>query len=481
MCSNTQVISLTIEKNKMNISQKFLKACVLSMTLIMPGLAMAKVYEYQLDNGLKVLVKEDHRAPVVVSQVWYKVGGSYEHDGITGVSHALEHMMFKGTEKHPPGQFSRIISENGGRDNAFTGADYTAYFQTLEKSRLKISFELEADRMRNLALPKEEFLKEIEVVKEERRWRTDDNPQSYAYEISNATAFQSSPYRYPVIGWMQDLDNMTIEDLRAWYEKWYAPNNATLVVVGDVVADEVYELARQYFGPLSAGEPITMKVLNEVEQIGIKRVKIKRPAELPYLMMSYKTPVIKPGSEDDNNWDWEPYALEVLAGIIDGGNSARLASRMVRGSQVAASADASYRMASRLDNLFMFSGTPAKDKTVHDLEVAFRKEILELQTRPVTEAELQRVKAQVVSSDVYEKDSVFYQAMTIGILETLGLSWKLADKYVERVNSITAEQVMEVAKKYLVDDHLTVAELDPLPMDGMPRRHGMAGGLGHVR
>ncbi len=464
----------------MKYKRPTLKITLLALALIMPGLAAAKVYEYQLDNGLKVLVKEDHRAPVVVSQVWYKVGSSYEHDGITGVSHALEHMMFKGTQKHAPGEFSRIIAENGGNDNAFTGSDYTSYFQTMEKSRLKISFELEADRMRHLTLPEEEFLKEIEVVKEERRWRTDDNPQSYVYEISNATAYQTSPYRFPVIGWMQDLDNMTISDLRAWYQKWYAPNNATLVVVGDVVADDVFALAKQYFGPLPAGEPITMKVLNEVEQLGAKRVKVKRPAELPYLMMSYKVPVIKPGSENDDNWDWEPYALEVLSGIIDGGNSARLASRMVRGSEVASSADAGYQMASRLNNLFMFTGTPAKDKSIHDLEVAFRKEILDLQNKPVTEAELQRVKAQVISSDVYQKDSVFYQAMTIGILETIGLSWKLADKYVERVNSITAEQVMAVAKKYLVDDRLTIAELDPLPMDKAPRRPP-PGGMGHVR
>lgn len=456
---------------------KSLSLFLLAFALIAPGIALAKVHEYQLDNGLKLLVKEDHRAPVVVSQVWYKVGSSYEHDGITGVSHALEHMMFKGTQKYGPGEFSRIISENGGRDNAFTGSDYTAYFQTMEKSRLKISFELEADRMRNLTLPKEEFLKEIEVVKEERRWRTEDNPQSYVYEATMSTAFQTSPYRFPIIGWMQDLDNMTIEDLSAWYEKWYAPNNTTVVVVGDVIADEVFALAQEHFGPLPAGEPISMKVLEEVEQLGAKRIKVKRPAELPYLMMLYKTPVVKPGTEDDENWSWEPYALEVLAGVIDGGNSARLSSRMVRGSEVASSASAGYRMASRLDNLFLFSGTPAQDKTIQDLEVAFRKEIVDLQTKPVTEAELQRVKAQVVSSDVYEKDSVFYQAMIIGTLETVGLSWRLADKYVERINSVTAEQVMQVAKKYLIDDRLTVSELEPLPLDKAARR-APAGGFG---
>ncbi len=451
----------------------------LLLASIASGHASAKVHEYQLDNGLKLLVKEDHRAPVVVSQIWYKVGSSYEHDGITGASHALEHMMFKGTEKYPNGEFSRIISENGGRDNAFTGSDYTAYFQTMEKSRLKISFELEADRMRYITLPEDEFIKEIEVVKEERRLRTEDKPQSYLYEVNMATAFQTSPYRFPIIGWMQDLDNMTVEDLSAWYQKWYAPNNATVVVVGDVKADEVFALAKEYFGSLPAGEPISMKVLEEVEQVGAKRVKVKRPAELPYLIMSYKTPVVKPGSEDDNNWSWEPYALEVLAGIIDGGNSARLASRLIRGSEVAASADAGYRMASRLDNLFIFSGTPAKGKSIQELEVAFRNEIRDLQSKPVSVAELQRVKAQVVSSDVYEKDSVFYQAMIIGTLETIGLSWKLADKYVERVKAVTAEQVMEVAKKYLIDDRLTVSELDPLPLDRTQRRASAGGRHGH--
>jgi zinc protease len=453
-----------------------LKTTLLALALITPGLAAANVHEYMLENGLKLLVKEDHRAPVVVSQVWYKVGSSYEHDGITGVSHALEHMMFKGTQLYAPGEFSRIISENGGRDNAFTGADYTTYFQTMEKSRLKISFELEADRMRNLILPEEEFLKEIEVVKEERRWRTDDKPQSYLYEVAMATAYQTSPYRFPVIGWMQDLDNMNIDDLSAWYQKWYAPNNATLVVVGDVIADDVFTLAKEYFGAIPSSDPIEMKVLNEVEQMGAKRIKVKRPAELPYLMMAYKTPVIESGSEDDSNWSWEPYALEMLAGIIDGGNSARLESRMVRGSEVAASASAGYRMVSRLDNLFIFSGTPAQGKSIPELEVAFRKEIIDLQSKPVSEAELQRVKAQVISSDVYEKDSVFYQAMIIGTLETVGLSYHLADKYVERVSAVTAEQVMHVARKYLVDNRLTVSELDPQPMDKAAPRRAAAGG-----
>ena len=453
----------------MKYSCLVLKTLFLSSIIIIPVIVNAKVTEFELENGLKLLIKEDHRAPIVVTQVWYKVGGSYEYDGITGISHALEHMMFKGTEKFPDGEFSRIISKNGGSDNAFTGPDYTAYFQTLEKSRLEISFKLEADRMRYLTLPKKEFIKEIEVVKEERRWRTEDKPQSYAYEVAMATAFQTSPYRYPVVGWMQDLDNMTIEDLSDWHQKWYAPNNATLVVAGDVNPDEVFALAKKYFGPLPKGESIIVKTLDEVEQKGEKRVKIKRPAELSYLMMLYKTPVLSPGSEKQENHNWEPYALEVLAGILDGGSSARIASRLVRGSEVAAGASAGYRMVSRLNNLFIMSGTPSKSKSVGELEAALRNEIKDLQSNLVTKEELQRVKARVISSDVYEKDSVFYQGMILGTLETVGLSWRFADIYVESIKTVTAEQVMDVAKKYLVDDRLTVAELDPLPIVEQPR------------
>ncbi len=435
------------------------------LILASPIIATAQVHKYELNNGLKLLVKADHRAPVVVTQIWYKVGSSYEHDGITGISHVLEHMMFKGTERFAPGEFSRIIAENGGRDNAFTGPDYTSYFQTLEKSRLSISFELEADRMRHLKLSDEEFIKEIEVVKEERRWRTEDNPQSFLYEAIKAAAFQTSPYRFPVIGWMQDLDNMEINDLRNWYKKWYAPNNATVVVVGDVDPNDVYALAYEHFGPLSPGELITTKRQIEVPQQGTKRITVKRPAELPTLMMAYKTPVIIPNNLDDNEYDWEPYALEVLAGILDGGNSARIASRLVRGNEIAAAASASYQMTSRLDNLFTLSGTPASDKSVQELEIAFRNEILNLQTYLVSDEELNRVKAQVISSDVYEKDSIFYQAMIIGILETVGLSSTLADKYVERIKAVTNEQVLTVAKKYLIDDRLTIADLYPLKIE----------------
>jgi len=445
---------------------------ILCSLFFLPALVQANVHvhEYTFDNGLKLIIKEDHRAPVVVSQVWYRIGSSYEQPGTTGISHALEHMMFKGTEEHPGGEFSRIISENGGNENAFTGKDYTAYFQTLEKNRLPISFELEADRMRNLTLPEDEFLKEIEVVKEERRWRTDDQPVSYTYEVAMATAFQTSPYRYPVIGWMSDLDNMMIADLKGWYQKWYAPNNAIVVVVGDVDPEAVYALAEKHFASLRP-EPLVMPGARpEVEQQGIKRVTVKRPAELPYLFMGYKVPSLQPGDGSEQQIpEHELYALEVLAGILDGGSSARFSSRLIRGSEIAASVGAGYSLVSRLESLFTITGTPSQNNTTSDLEQAIRAELEDLQENLVTPEELARVKAQVVSSDVYEKDSMFYQGMIIGMLETLGLDWRLADEYVEKVQAVTAEQVREVVRKYFIDDRLTVAVLDPQPVVEAPR------------
>ncbi|MEX0950840.1 MAG: pitrilysin family protein [Gammaproteobacteria bacterium] len=445
----------------------------------------AEVHEYILDNGLRLFVQQDRRAPVVVSQVWYGVGGSYEHDGITGISHALEHMMFKGTEKYGPGQFSRIISANGGEDNAFTGSDYTAYYQKLEASRLEVSFELEADRMRNLTLPEAEFIKEMEVIKEERRMRTEDNPQSFTYETAMSVAYQTSPYRQPIVGWMDDLDNMTLADMRDWYERWYAPNNALVVVVGDVDPDAVHALAKKHFGPLPAkAEKPKPVVRPEVEQRGIKRVVVKRPAELPYLYMAYKVPVLKTAlAETAAIPEWEPYALEVLAGILDGGKSARFTRNLIRDQEVAAGVSAGYNLSARLPvSTFTLSGTPANDHSVAELERAIRDELNKLQETPVETEELERVKTQVVASNVYERDSVFYQAMLIGLLETVGLSWQMIDDYVTKVQAVTAEQVQAVAKKYFKDDYLTVAELEPLPTDspGRPGAPAPTTGADHV-
>jgi zinc protease len=440
-------------------------------------LAAGAVHEYQLDNGLKLVVKEDHRAPVVVSQVWYKVGSSYEHDGITGLSHMLEHMMFQGTKNHAPGEFSRIVAENGGEENAFTSQDYTAYYQRLEKDRLPVSFELEADRMRNLLLQQQEYDKELKVVMEERRLRTEDQPTSLTYEQFSAVAFTTSSYRNPTIGWMNDLENMGLEDLQGWYERWYAPNNAVVVVVGDVVPDEVLKLAKKYFEPLKPEKIIPPKPRIEPEQAGSRRSTVEVPAEVPYLLMGYKVPVLKTATED-----WEPYALEVLAGILDGGDSARLTRNLVRGAQVASSAGAGYDLYDRQAGLFLLDGTPENSTSMEALEVSLHAQVKQLQEAPVTDDELARVKAQVVAGDVYQKDSIFYQAMQIGRLESVGLDWSVMDEYVERVNAVTPAQIQAVARKYLVEEGQTITVLKPLPMDTGRKPHpSLPGDATHVR
>ncbi|MET0102671.1 MAG: pitrilysin family protein [Sedimenticola sp.] len=438
-----------------------MRSMLMALLLLAANAAVAQgeVHEFRLDNGMKVIVKEDHRAPIAVSQVWYKVGSSYEPDGVTGVSHVLEHMMFKGTANHAPGEFSRIIAANGGDENAFTGRDYTAYYQKMSADRLEVSFELEADRMRNLTLPDDEFVKELEVVKEERRLRTEDKPTSLTYEQFSALAYNSLPYGNPVIGWMNDLNNMEVDDLREWYRLWYAPNNATLVVVGDVDPNQVHGLAKKYFGPLKAEQTPVTKPLREPPQRGMARSVVKVPAKEPYLIMGYKTPVLKSLDEA-----WEGYALEVLVAILDGGDSARLSRNLVRGSEIAVSAGASYSAFSRLPGMLVMDGTPAKGTSMQQLEEALIGEVERIKREPVSQQELDRVKAQVVAEQIYDLDSVYYQAMQIGILETIGLGWPLLEQYADKIKAVTAEQVQAVANKYLNRDQLTVTVLEPLPL-----------------
>ncbi|HFD13524.1 MAG TPA: insulinase family protein, partial [Crenotrichaceae bacterium] len=286
------------------------------------------------------------------------------------------------------------------------------------------------------------------------RMRTDDKPRSKVYELFMATAYASSNYRYPIIGWPDDIRELSIEDHRGWYNKWYYPNNATLVVVGDVNPDEVFKLAKKYFGTLKAKQTPTLKTSGEIEQFGTKRIQVTLPAKLPYLLMGYKVPVLNSLAEDQK---WEAYALEVLAGILDGGDSARLSSRLVRGQQIVVSAGAGYNMSTRLPSLFVLDATPSVGHQLEEVETALRKQIELLKNTTVTTKELSRVKAQVIANEVYQRDSVFYQAMQLGTLETVGLGWRVGEQYVERIKAVTAQQIQDVAKKYLVNKTLSIA------------------------
>jgi zinc protease len=417
-------------------------------------------FEKTLANGLRVIVKEDHRAPTAVHMVWYRAGAMDEKDGTSGVAHVLEHLMFKGTKTLKAGEFNKRVAEAGGRDNAFTSLDYTAYFQIVPKGALPEMMRLEADRMANLLLTPEEFASEVQVVMEERRLRTEDNPEARVYEALNAAAFTSHPYRRPIIGWMDDLQSMTWQDARDWYRAWYAPNNAYVVVAGDVDHNEVFKLAEQTYGKHKAQALPTRKPQNEPLQQGTRRVTVKAPAQLPYILMAWKAPKLK-----DIDQDREPYALEVLSSLLDGNDAARFPKRLVRGEKIAQSAGAGYDATVRGETKFILAGQPAAGKTVAELETALKAEIRRIQEEGVTEEELKRIKTQTIAAQVYKRDSLMAQAMEIGHAEASGVNWRDIDKLLDKIRGVTAEEVQAVAKKYFSDDTLTVAVLDPQPID----------------
>ncbi len=430
-----------------------LLACALALAATT---ATANPFETTLANGMKVIVKEDRRAPSVVHMVWYRSGAMDEAEGVSGIAHLLEHMMFKGTREVGPGEFNRRVAAVGGRDNAFTSKDYTAYFQQVPPAELPAMMALEADRMQNLVLDDEDFRRELEVVKEERRLRTDDRPRALVYEQLMATAFQAHPYRRPVIGWMTDLESMQPDDARDWYERWYAPNNAYLVVVGDVDHRQVFRDAERIYGALAAKPLPQRRISAEPVQRGTRASEVKAPAELPYVALAWHVPTLR-----DPGTDRDPYALQVLAAILDGYDGARLSRRLVRDSRLAVSAGAGYDGSGRGPSLFYLDGAPAPGHEVDELQRALRAELQRIADEGVSEAELKRVKTQAVANRVYKRDSLMGQAMEIGYLEAAGLSWRDEDRLLEGLRSVSADEVRSVAQRYFGDDGLVIARLIP--------------------
>ncbi|AUN94324.1 M16 family metallopeptidase [Pseudazoarcus pumilus] len=445
--------------------RKMLRATAFAaVAAALAGTAQANPYETTLANGMDIIVKEDRRAPSVVHMMWYGIGSMDEPDGVSGIAHMLEHMMFKGTEKLAPGEFNRRVAERGGRDNAFTGRDYTAYFQQIPPAHLEEMMEMEADRMANLVIRDQEFLPEREVVKEERRLRTDDNPRALVWEQLMAAAWAAHPYRRPIIGWMYDIENYRVEDARRWHEHWYAPNNARLVVVGDVDHGEVFAMAERHFGALAARELPARRITEEPEQRGLRHVEVRAPAELPAVTLAWKAPTLREPAGDR-----DVYALQVLAAVLDGYDGARLPRRLVREERIAVSVDASYGGVARGPSLFVLGATPAKGHTVAEVEAALRAEITRIADEGVDQTELSRVLTQTLASEVYKRDSLMGQAMEIGFLEASGLSWRDEQALLDGIRAVTADEVREVAQRYFGDETLTRAVLDPLPLDAAER------------
>lgn len=426
--------------------------------------AAAQPVQFTLDNGLTVIVKPDRRAPTAVHMLWVRVGAMDEVDGLTGVAHVLEHMMFKGTPRLKPGEFSRRVAAVGGRENAFTGRDYTGYFQQIPAGRLEDVMRLEADRFAHNQWPDDEFRRELEVVKEERRLRTEDVPRAMLFEQISAVAFNASPYRRPIVGWMSDLDAMTPQNARDFFRQWYVPQNAAVVVAGDVDPQEVLRLARKHYGSMPARGVPDRKPRTEPQQAGIRRVEHKAPADQSYVAMTFKVPQLRsfePGAEAG-----DALALTVLAAVLDGYPGARLDRALTQGpDRVADSAGASNGLWGRGPQLFTLDGVPAAGKTPEQVEAALRAEVARVASEGVTEAELQRVKTRWIAAETYKLDSVFAQARELGSFWAQGLPLDAGDRLVQRLRAVTASQVQEVAGKYFGDDQLTVGVLRPLPVE----------------
>ncbi len=417
------------------------------------------VFEAFLSNGLKVILLENHKAPLVTFQVWYRVGSRNEEWGKTGLSHMLEHMMFKGTEKVGPEEFSRIIQENGGNDNAFTSRDYTAYFENLSADRIQIALDLESDRMQNLVLREEDFRTERMVVMEERRFRTEDNPQAYVQEQLEATAFQIQPYHWPTIGWMEDIARFTLNDLKSYYRTYYNPINAFLVVVGDFKKEDLLPRIEKAFGSYPKGAMPNQERDKDPPQNGERRIFVKKEAQLPYIVMGYHVPKLS---------DPDSYVLEVIAVILSGGKSSRLYQSLVREKRLVLSADADHSLLSRDPSLFYISADLLPGKDMAEVEKALDKEIERLQREPVGERELEKAKNQLEATFVYGQDSIFYQAMLLAQHE-ITLNWRAIDDYIPSIRKVSAEDIQRVTKRYLIPDNRTVGILVPLPpQEGKP-------------
>ncbi len=419
----------------------------------MAGTIHIDVESKVLANGLRVLVLEDHTTPTATFQIWYKVGSRNEVSGKTGISHLLEHMMFKGTHRHGPGDFSKIVARNGGVENAFTSRDYTAYFENWASDRWVVSMELESDRMGHLKLDQHEFNREKQVVMEERRLRTEDDPVSLLVEEVFATAYKVHPYHWPVIGWMSDVESITLQDLKKYYQTYYAPDNATLVVVGDVKAEEIFSQAEKHFGSVSQGEAPPEVKCKEPTQQGEKRVTVESTeARLPFVMLAYHTPSIGSGEE---------YALEILTHILGEGKSSRLYQRLVYEEKAAVFTSARYQRMSKDPGLLYIYAGVVPERSPRDVEVMMREEVARLQRGEFTMEDLKKAKNQVKAGFVYGLDSNFYRAMIIGRLETLSIGFHYLDTYLEEIGSVEKEDVVEMAKKYLTNKNLTVGILVP--------------------
>ena len=409
------------------------------------------VREEVLPNGLRVLLLEDHKAPVVSFQVWYRVGSRDEIPGKTGLAHLLEHMMFKGTPRFGPKTFSQIIGRNGGDDNAFTSEDQTVYFENIASDRVEVAVELEADRMAHLLLESEGFRSERDVVIEERRMRTEDDPAGELAEQLDAAAYVAHPYHNPVIGWMEDIRGLTREDALDFYQRYYRPSNAIVIAVGDFSSPALLALIRKHFGTLPNLPPPVKRAFTEPPQKGERRVILRRPAELSAIYAAYHAPRM-----DDP--DFGP--LEILDVVLAEGRSARLLQSLVYKQGLATSVYADYNGVTMSPRTFLFYAQVFPGKKVEDVQTALDREIARLRDELIPEAEVEKAKTQIKSAWYRAQDSMFYRGMLLGNY-AMASDWRRIDDYLAAVLKVRPADVRRAARRTLTEENRTTAILIP--------------------
>lgn len=413
---------------------------------------------FTLANGLQVVVVENHRAPIVTQMVWYKVGSADEPLGKSGIAHFLEHLMFRGTKDVPPGDFSRLIAQNGGRENAFTTADYTAFFQNVAADRLELVMKLEADRMANLALTDAVVLPERDVILEERRTRIDNSPSALLNEQVNTALFLHHPYRIPVIGWEHEMKGLTTEDALAFYHTWYAPNNAVLIVGGDVTVDQVHALADKYYGPIPRRDVPARHRVTEPPKVASARLVMKSPrAGEPTWTRNYLAPSYTAG---ENRY---AYALQVLAEVLGGGPTSRLYRSLVLDKGVALDAGAFYNPGALDLATFGFYVAPKRGVAIPEFEAAFEAEIKKTLADGVSAAEVERAKKRMRAQAVYARDSLDGPARIIGGALADGRSLDDVETWPQHIGTVTLDEVNAAARLVIREDIAVTSVLLPEP------------------
>ena len=448
----------------------FFKYCIFCASSICIGLGMVystayaetrsqltpTTFETTLTNGLKVIIREDHRSPMVMTQIWYKVGSSDESGNILGISHALEHMMFKGANKVPKDEFTRLSRIYGGSINAATSTNYTNYYQLYTKTYFPMALELEADRMSNLLLRQQDFEPEMKVIMEERRLRTDDNPRSLAFERFKWIAYPTSHYRQPIIGHMKNLQNIQLADLKDWYKNWYTPNNAILVIVGDVNSKSAIHQVQKYFGDIKAKKTPPRNDVLEFEHVGYRHMEVNSTVQVPNLYMAWNVRSLVTAKDPQ-----DAYTLNIIRNILDSGISSRLQDRLVRQKKTLTALSLSYDPYNRGDSLFSISALPAEGVSLQDAQKAIQAEIDLLKTELIHPQEMTRISAKFISNLIFNQDDIAGQAKMIGNLEVNGLSYHLMDELPKHYENVSPQDIQRVANVYFVKDNLSTLYLSP--------------------